>query len=46
MICATSDKVVGIAVSQMNMPKSQAREMANDTIPKLKRWRNKGQVDD
>ena len=33
------EKVVGIAVSQLNMTESQAREMANSIIPKLKRWR-------
>ena len=35
------DKVVGIATSQMNMPEAQAREMANNIIPKLKRWQNR-----
>lgn len=32
------DKVVSIAASQMNMPEKQAREMAENIIPKLKRW--------
>jgi len=35
------DKVVGIATLQMNMPEAQAREMANNIIPKLKRWQNR-----
>lgn len=33
------EKIVKIAVSQMNMSEAQAREMANNIIPKLKRWR-------
>jgi hypothetical protein len=33
------DKMVEIGVSQMNMSKERAREMANHIIPKLKRWR-------
>ena len=32
------DKVVSIAVSQMNMDEALAREMANNTIPNLRRW--------
>jgi hypothetical protein len=32
------DKVVNIAVTQMNIPKVQAEEMAREIIPKLKRW--------
>lgn len=35
------DKLVQIAESQMNMPEDKAREMANNIIPKLKRWQNK-----
>jgi len=34
-------KLVGIAVSQQNMPEGQARKMANEIIPTLKRWRKK-----
>lgn len=33
------EKIVKIAVSQMNMPEAEAREMANKIIPTLKRWR-------
>lgn len=33
------EKIVKIAVSQMNMSEARAREMANNIIPKLKRWR-------
>ena len=33
------EKLVNIAVSQMNMPETEAREMANKIIPTLKRWR-------
>jgi len=32
-------KIVKIAVSQMNMSEAQAREMVNNIIPELKRWR-------
>ena len=31
--------VVEIAKTQMKMPEEKAREMANNTIPKLRRWR-------
>ena len=34
-------KLVGIACSQMNMPEGQARKMANEIVPTLKRWRKK-----
>ena len=34
------DKVVNIAVTQMNMPKALAEALAKETIPKLKRWRS------
>ncbi len=34
------DKVVNIAVMQLNMPKSLAEALAKETIPKLKRWRS------
>jgi hypothetical protein len=34
------DKVVNIAVMQLNMPKALAEAMAKETIPKLKRWRS------
>jgi hypothetical protein len=33
------DKLVEIAVSQMQIPKEKARAMAEDLIPKLARWR-------
>ncbi|UCD06799.1 MAG: zinc ribbon domain-containing protein [candidate division WOR-3 bacterium] len=33
------DKLVEIAVSQMQIPKEKARAMAEDIIPKLARWR-------
>ncbi len=33
------EKLVNIAVSQMNMPEAEARNMANKIIPTLKRWR-------
>ena len=33
------EKLINIAVSQMNMPEAEAREMANKIIPTLKRWR-------
>ncbi len=33
------EKLVNIAVSQMNMSETEAREMANKIIPTLKRWR-------
>lgn len=32
------DKMVEIGVSQMNMSRESARDMANHIIPKLKRW--------
>ena len=32
------DKVVQIAVSQMQMPEDEARAWAEKVIPKLKRW--------
>ena len=32
------DKVIGIAISQMNMPEDKAKEMAHNIIPKLRRW--------
>ena len=33
------DRLVEIAVSQMQIPKEKARAMAEDIIPKLARWR-------
>jgi len=33
------DKLVKIAVSQMNMPEEKARTQAIEMIPTLKRWR-------
>ena len=33
------DKLVNIAVSQMNMPEAKARAQATEIIPTLKRWR-------
>lgn len=33
------DKLVEIAVSQMQIPREKARAMAEDLIPKLARWR-------
>ncbi|MFQ5884232.1 MAG: zinc ribbon domain-containing protein [Thermoplasmata archaeon] len=33
------ENLVDLAVSQMNMTDEQAREMAYDTLPNLKRWR-------
>ena len=33
------DKLVGIAVEQMNIPEDKARVHANEIIPTLKRWR-------
>lgn len=33
------DKLVDIAVSQMQIPKEKARAMAEEIIPKLGRWR-------
>jgi hypothetical protein len=33
------DKLVEIAVSQMQIPKEKARAMAEEIIPKLDRWR-------
>jgi hypothetical protein len=35
------EKVVHIATSQMNMSEAQARAMANNIIPNLKRWESK-----
>lgn len=32
------DKIIKLAVSQMNMPEDAARAMANKLIPTLKRW--------
>ena len=32
------NRLVEIAKIKMNMPEEKAREMANSTIPKLKRW--------
>ena len=32
------DKIIKLAVSQMNMPEDAARAMANKLIPILKRW--------
>jgi len=34
------DKLVEIAVSQMQIPKEKARAMAEEIIPKLARWRD------
>jgi len=34
-------KLVGIAISQLNMPEGQARKMASEIVPTLKRWRKK-----
>ncbi|UCG92997.1 MAG: zinc ribbon domain-containing protein [candidate division WOR-3 bacterium] len=33
------EKIVKIAVSRTNMSEARAREMANNIIPELKRWR-------
>ncbi len=33
------EKLVELAVSQMNMPEDKAREMAEGIIPTLKRWK-------
>lgn len=35
------DKMVEIAVSKMNIPENLAKEIANNIIPKLKRWQKK-----
>jgi hypothetical protein len=35
------EKLVELAVSQMNMPEDKAREMAKSIIPTLKRWQNR-----
>lgn len=35
------EKIVGLAVSQMNMPEDAARAMATKLIPTLKRWQRK-----
>jgi hypothetical protein len=34
------EKIVTIATTHMNMPEAQARSMANEIIPTLKRWKN------
>lgn len=33
------DKNIQIAVSKMNIPEAQARQMAESTLPELQRWR-------
>lgn len=33
------EKLVEIAKTRINMPEEKAREMAENTLPKLKRWR-------
>jgi hypothetical protein len=33
------EKLVRLSVSQLNLPEGQARKMANEIIPILKRWR-------
>jgi hypothetical protein len=33
------EKLINLAVTRMNMPEAEARQMANKIIPTLKRWR-------
>ena len=35
------ERVAGIMVTKMNMPEAQAKAMANQFIPKLKRWQGR-----
>lgn len=35
------ERVAGIMVTEMNMPEAQAKAMANQFIPKLKRWQGR-----
>jgi len=35
------DKVAGIMAQMQKMPENQAREIAKNFLPKLKRWQNK-----
>ncbi len=34
------ERLVGMSVSQMNIPEEQARTWANEVLPNLKRWKN------
>ncbi|MCK4445110.1 MAG: zinc ribbon domain-containing protein, partial [Thermoplasmata archaeon] len=34
------ERLVGMSVSQMNMPEEKARAWANDVLPNLRRWKN------
>lgn len=35
------ERVAGIMVTKMNMPEAQTKAMANQFIPKLKRWQGR-----